>query len=484
VPITLKAPAGSLTATGAGFSWSGGKVSFNPSSVGTLTGSLQVKSGSTSIGNIALEGQAVYAQAWYMDPTSFENLLKSMADDTSRVLFPTLTATDRAMIDTKAKRDALFSSIATQTVSLLSSLGPGIYQASGTGSNALNISFVKGVNPATAADGWDLGGAIGSLTPADINQADIVDVYTNRAKYNKYERAFRAASQINKILTGSIEFYLDNFFEGQFGMNTETKVKNTMGMNNAHEIGHHLGLFHTNTADWAGPAGGANDIMRQGLDLAGTLRFSLTLGAAKMGIHGNYTTADADKAIAYYAMPGVGQHNREGAGSDGNLGPGVPVFSTPTLGVFDSDGAIVPAEFDMGSANVDGAGGTLVDAQWFLGNLGTGVLKINSVRLGDGSADFSLVTNLTGQSLASETFSPFTLRFDPTHAGAAQRELIIQTDAGETVTVMLTAQGVSVAPLAEVASGGDSLVGNNLGGVAVGGTLSSPQFATIVNRGS
>ncbi|HND54137.1 MAG TPA: Ig-like domain-containing protein, partial [Pirellulaceae bacterium] len=63
--------------------------------------------------------------------------------------------------------------------------------------------------------------------------------------------------------------------------------------------------------------------------------------------------------------------------------------------------------------------------------------------------------------------------------GAAQRELIIQTDAGETVAVMLTAQGVSVTPSAEV-----SQVGNNLGGVAVGGTLSSPQIATIVNRGS
>ena len=45
-----------------------------------------------------------------------------------------------------------------------------------------------------------------------------------------------------------------------------------------------------------------------------------------------------------------------------------------------------------------------------------------------GSANFSLVTDLTGQSFSTEAFNSFTFRFDPTDVGEAERELIIETD--------------------------------------------------------
>ena len=296
----------------------------------------------------------------------------------------------------------------------------------------------------------------------DLNQGTLKDIYTNRSDYNKYERTYRTSQQINNRLTGKIEFYLDNFFELQIGMNTNDAITNALGKTIAHEVGHQLGLFHPHTDSFPGMPGGLTDIMRQGVDLTGAWGFQITKPAGKIAIHGNYLTADVDKALAYYSYPGIGDNDTQGGTDPSDTGPGSP-FTTPQLGVFTSDGSIVPGYVDFGNTPVDGVGGQNTEAEWKLFNLGPGSIKIDSVKLGDGSGSgFSIVTDPTGQSVTRTSAATLRFRFDPTSGGKANRFVTIKTSNGETVTVDLRAFGQSTTPTVTVTN-----VDNNLGGVPV-----------------
>ncbi|MGE0417784.1 MAG: Ig-like domain-containing protein, partial [Acetobacteraceae bacterium] len=254
-----------------------GEIWFDPLQTGdNLTAGIDIKNplNGKSAGQIKVAGKGVQEQGYFIDQTTFETLLADMATDTKGVKYPSLTATDRALIDTKAERDNLFSLIQAQTTAIFTDgqLQSGIFESSSKGANILNIAFVQGTNP-TPGNGWPLGGAIGALTQADVDLAALVDLQKNAATYSQHQRAFLTAKYVNNQLGGNINFYLDNFFEGQFGMDTNAEIKFAFGMNDAHEIGHHLGLFHTGTSStvyvYSG-AGGDTDIMRQGLYLADT----------------------------------------------------------------------------------------------------------------------------------------------------------------------------------------------------------------------
>jgi hypothetical protein len=468
-----------------------GQVWFDPTQEGdALTSKIEVKNPANggSAGTIDLQGKGVKKQGWIFDANSFETLVKAIADDTTATLFPTVTDTDRALIDTKAERDAILASISTQTAALFQNAGltPGIFEASAAGDNVLSVSFVQGANPAAAGQGWGLGGAIGALTAADVDLAKLVQINTDAANYNKYERAFRAAQLVNNQLGGTIAFKFDNFFEIQIGMDTADEIKYAMGMNNAHEIGHHLGLFHTGTSATVYVAGGGTDLMRQGLYLADTQKFVLTKEAGKLGLHMEYTTAEVDKAVAYYAKYQAARDANPGwygnaVGDDGeDSAPKLTIFTAPTLGVFTDDGSLIAGSFDLGTSLVDGAGNELIQKTWMIQNLGPGTLKIQQILGEDRATDISFATDLIGVGIGPGEEKPFTIRFDPQAAGRFSRHLRLVADNGQTFDVDLTARGLSPTPQLQYET-----LQNNFGGVnAAAGSSTVGGIGRITNVGA
>ncbi len=470
-----------------------GEVWFDPTQVGdNLTAGIDIKNplNGKSAGQIKVAGKGVQEQGYFIDQTSFDTLLADMAADTKAVKYPSLTASDRALIDTKAERDTIFGLIQAQTTAIFTDgqLQSGIYESSTQAGNVLNIAFVQGANP-SPGNGWPLGGAVGALTSADVDLAALVDLNKNAGDYSQHQRAFLTSKYVNNQLGGNINFYLDNFFEGQFGMDTNAKIKYAMGMNDAHEIGHHLGLFHTGTSStvyvYKG-SGGETDIMRQGLYLADTQKFGKTDAAAKIGLHMNYSLAEVDTALAYYAAYQAARTANPGwygntAGADSSdSGPAVTPEVTPFLSVLNQDLGVIGSTFDMGTVVADGAGGATFSTTWQIANLGVGSLKLTGIKGADTLAGISYTTDLINTGIDGGTSKGLTLTFDPSHAGNFSNVLEFTTEHGQVVDITLTGTAITAGPSLKF-----DIINNNLGGAKVdSGAVTSSSVGRITNVGA
>ena len=467
------------------------EVRFDPTGEGnSLTSAIEVKNplDNNLAGKINLEGKGVKKQGWQFDKASFETIAKAIADDTTATKFPTVTATQRALMDTKAERDAILASISSQTATLFQRAGltPGIFESASAGNNVLNISFIEGANPAPGR-GWGLGGATGALTPANVGLANIVAVYTNRTNYSQLERGYRAAEQVNNQLGGNIEFKYDNFFEAISNFDTTNELKFAFGHNNAHEIGHHLGLFHTGTSSTVKLAGGSNDVMRQGLYMTDSKNFNITKEAAKLGLHIDWTGSEADKAIAYYnayqaAGGNFNSENSFGEGADDDIGPGLDLFPNPLLGLFSEDENLIASTFDLGTILADGEGGEAINTFWSLSNLGPDNLTLTEVSFSENNSVIQLTPNLTGTVLnQTNGIAQLDISFDPTEAGEFNRDVSIIADNGEEYTITVTGTAIDPNPVFDISILNEN---NNLTGVAVGETKTNEQLLTITNKGA
>jgi methionine-rich copper-binding protein CopC len=494
LPLEIRAgrssqPNISLSST-SNYTLANGKVIFDPTVDGSsLISEIQIKNplNGNLAGNISLEGKGVQKQGWRFDAASFETIAKAIGDDNG-TRFPTIPASERALMDTKAERDAILASIATQTTRLFNDAGltPGIFQSLNTGANVLNVGFVEGVNPTGNLNGWDLGGAIGSLTPADVDLAKIIDVYNNRNNYSQLERGYRIAEEVNKQLGGDINFYYDNFFELQAGLDTNAEMQIAFGHNNAHEIGHHLGLFHTGSSSVVRLAGGTDDVLRQGLYLTDTQKFNLTKEAASLALHVKWTGADADKAIAYYAAYQAAGGNFNSSeynvseGNDDNTGAGLNISRKPSLGLFSIDGSIITSTFDLGTVLADGIGGEAINTSWSLSNIGFNDLKLTEVSASENDQVIEIPSNITGKVLSGSTDAQLNFNFDPTQPGEFSRDIVIKADNGENLKIRVTGTAINPNPVFDVKISENN---NNFGGVNLGETKIDQQFITISNKG-
>jgi methionine-rich copper-binding protein CopC len=494
LPLEIRAgkssqPNLSLSST-SNYTLANGKVIFDPTVDGSsLISEIQIKNplNGNLAGNINLEGKGVQKQGWRFDAASFETIAKAIGDDNG-TRFPTIPALERALMDTKAERDAILASIASQTTKLFNDAGltPGIFQSLNTGANVLNVGFVEGVNPTGNLNGWDLGGAIGSLTPADVDLAKIVDVYNNRNNYSQLERGYRIAEEVNKQLGGDINFYYDNFFEIQVGLDTNAEMQIAFGHNNAHEIGHHLGLFHTGSSSVVRLTGGTDDVLRQGLYLTDTQKFNLTKEAASLALHIKWTGADADKAIAYYAAYQAAGGNFNSSeynvseGNDDNTGAGLNISRKPSLGLFSADGSIITSTFDLGTVLADGIGGKAINTSWLLSNIGLNDLKLTEVTASENDQVIEIPSNITGKVLSGSNNAQLNFNFDPTQPGEFSRDIVIKADNGEDLKIRVTGTAINPNPVFDVKISENN---NNFGGVNLGETKTDQQFITISNKG-
>src|SRR5262249_40749480 len=136
----------------------------------------------------------------------------------------------------------------------------------------------------------------------------------------------------------------------------------SIGETIAHEIGHSLGLNHTDGEATIALPGAANDVMAQGSDPYGTKTFSITANALKVALGLNWTPGAAQQAINYFgeylrASESLGKFFNAKAGADADP----DVLSASVHGpvawiVSDADQTFVSNSLELGSVSADGIG--------------------------------------------------------------------------------------------------------------------------------
>ncbi|KKL54960.1 hypothetical protein LCGC14_2260190, partial [marine sediment metagenome] len=252
------------------------------------------------------------------------------------------------------------------------------------------------VTASTGANGVDLNDF---LTDADVGattlgRAHLVDNEENggvwllslaaeRAKYSEAEQNFRLSETLNEIMAGNIDVYVDRYFRYNNDANngfvfnaTLANFTNSLGKTFAHEVGHTVGLNHTSN-DFTGGgidiglANANGDAMAQGIDENATLNWPVTDDAWRVALGLNYTVADAQNALDYFAAyrvtrvanPGFG--DTSAPGDDPDFSPIVPV-NDGALEVLTAPDMRFVTNVDFGTIALDGAGGNLASQDFQL----------------------------------------------------------------------------------------------------------------------
>lgn len=223
------------------------------------------------------------------------------------------------------------------------------------------------------------------------------------------------------------------------------------------------------------------DIMAQGLDLLGKLKFRVTQPALEMGLGLNWSLGDAEEVAAYYheyfhafgfsEFPEAAEAARAAVG---RMDPGYLIVRLDRTGRYST-------VHDLGPLLVDGAGGARVLEPLTLFNDGGEPVTLSRVMLVEGSSPAfalsppdTLAIPARGQQAASVTF-------DPATPGLHQAVLRIEHDgAGGAYELHLRGTGLS--------PGGDllaELTGNLAAApVPAGGSVLVEAVVTLRNRGA
>ncbi|WP_193142998.1 Ig-like domain-containing protein [Meridianimarinicoccus sp. MJW13] len=468
-------------------------VRFDPTATAdALTDTLDVSFtsiGGESAGTIQLSGKGAAPETYKLDTTTFESILAGMLNATN---YPNLTATQKALIDTKAERDAILALIGTQTQKFFDDAGlEGISETtSGTGSN--NISFLDGrsqisYDPVTGAiDGYGLGGATNAFAATDIDFDEIIKLYTERGNYNKYEILYRAAEVMNNTLGGPIAFYLDNFFIDSASSDTNGELQLALGHNSAHEIGHNLGLIHTLEYQSTGAvtlhAGGTDDVMAQGLYSTNSQSFDESLEAAMVNLHNTYTPEELLKALKYYNTINTTQAGyvtgiNNQVGYTGTTDTGHDAFvqvDGPALDISLVDGTPVFGSLAFADAVI---GGTAPFLDIEIQNYGSDVAVIDGITVDSGAFEIDALE--TAFSLQPGESRIITINFDPDTTGDLSAVFSIDSNAtSDPYEVALSGTSTASLPTLRVTSDN-----SNIGGVDRGDTQSVADMFTITNDG-
>jgi hypothetical protein len=192
---------------------------------------------------------------------------------------------------------------------------------------------------------------------------------------------------------------------------------------------------------------------------------------------------------AYTGFTGIFKHTQPGEPIEVPPSPLLLVFGDrPILGGGEPP---IVQESDLGSALVDGLGGSTSGMTLYIFNEGGADAVIQSVELLGGNAGFSLepdalpavVHPVLGatQAQVDQATHAITVVFDPTRVGPASDVLRIRSNiATGDILIPVTALGVS--PFGDIRL---SVANNNFGGQALSAAaLSLANFATIQNVGS
>ena len=457
----------------------------------------------TLAGTIMLSGEPIASQRWKFDSVSFATLANAISQDNG-TLFPGIDSSARSFLSNPVQA---LTDLAQRTDFLFreAGLAGGIHQvpASAPDSDVITISFVQGPNPLPGSNDWVLGGAVNADGGMLATLASMKDLYLHQSMYSDHQLSYLVGEVLNNDLPGRIEFLMDNILEAPGnGITTYDEFKNALGMNNAHEIGHFLDLFHTGNdgATYVGAlvslpviggppltfgGSGSDDIMRQGLDTSGSKRFDLTRSAAKIALHLDYTIEDVRRALEYYADYASAKQghpswngNAIGDALDGNEGPQVTLVEGPFLSITDPDTRIVGQSVNLGTVIADGPNESRIEKTWILQNHGTSPLEIERIFAGDNGSGITVDSSNTQTLLAAGEATIITVRFDPTTVGTFSNVISVVTANAGTREVSVFGQAIAAEPRAVV-----ELQNNNMGGAFIG-QASSKIAASLRNVGA
>jgi hypothetical protein len=485
--------------SGNNYTTSGPDVIFKPTAVGeNVPGGLLIYTPDLrQVALLNLTGDAVPVQTWYIDQ-------QAMFDEI-QAEFPNLNPSYQAIFGSHSifdsnspllfdvtKTNQFIADVISQAEGKLGDYSQGIVRTTdASDSNAVKIdsfhsSFFAGAGVLAASTRPPL--SYFTFSPDNHNgQYSVLDLIKNRSVYSLGQQDFILSKALNETLSGETQLYLDHIFQ-QFNLDTarlakvdaRTGLVNSLGKIIAHELGHQVGMVHTNGFDGdLSPFSKtpAVDIMTQGLDYKGTTEFDITDSAMRVALGMDWDSDQAQDAISYfrkYVAFGKGQDAVPPDGDNG-LSPFTP--NAPVLNVLDSTGQ-VHTSVDFGTVTVPGPAHTL---NLLLANIGDQPATLGTASIA-GTHQFA-VTGLTpGQVLAPGAQVPFTVTFTPVDFGNSTATLTVNSNGVDPhFMIPLTATVHSPNPHLTVSS-----VDNNLGGVALagGGSAQKADVATITNNGA
>ncbi|QLE56855.1 Ig-like domain-containing protein [Nostoc sp. TCL26-01] len=498
-PISLKAGSATpqISASGA-FSASGSTVQFKPTSVGLdQSGTLTIKTPTgKDVGTLNLKGDGEPKQKWFVDVSSFfnpddftdaiENTFSNDMTTNEKLIFGTANTGGTVVFDA-GKASAFINDVIAEAAGLLNPFSAGLERVTSSSSGTVDFDDWEAESLDLFDDKYPtLGSAF--IVDNENGQYNIDDIYTNRTKYSTSEQNFRLSEALNENYDGHVDIYFNRYFQvygdtvyrdekgkslGFTGKEewTRDQLVKSLGKTIAHELGHNVGLNHTNNFN-------PSDVMAQGFVLSTQKSFTTTANALKIALGLPWSDAEGQQAVQYYSTYITkGKGDAPEGISDPDSQPPKQIADGLLWLLEDGSQNFIDA-INFGNVNLTGS---VAKLNFVLTNTGDQLATINNISLTGNTGQFTLSNFTNGLVLAPGANTPITISFDPSVIGKSNATLVINSDALQPVVeIPLTGFAQSTNPYLFF-----NTPNNNLGGVAVaGGKVEKPNLATITNYGN
>ncbi len=426
----------------------------------------------TQAGTLTLKGDGV-RQTYYVDTNAFMTELTALSTN------PALTATERGLLDTAAKRQAIIDGTLARVATLDTPFAAGVDRVS---SSAGATTIFNTFDTAAGVTTYGQSAVIDNTGNGGLETAG--GLLAKRTTYSVSEQDFRLSETLDENTGKTVAMHLRNFFDGVDSV-TAQAVINGIAKSMAHEMGHSVGLNHTaGNGKSTGLPGATTDIMAQGSDYNGTRSWSESAtDAYDVAVGITYTDAQAQTALNYYAayIAAGGDFDAAESTADPNhpiqsaIDGAVPWVMSPSGDTF------VTGTVDLGAVAADGAGGASIVKQFKIANVGNTPLTIDSFGLSSSVPGLTVSSIPAGTTIATGASLGFTVTFDPAAGGKVTGQFVMRSNAtAGDYTFAITGRAIS--PNADL----DLAVPNdNVGGQQVGsGSKAVPSFGTITNDGA